>query len=261
MFTKAQLKAQLKEMGILPTDTVVLHISLKSVGETEGGADGIIDAFCEYLSDGLFIVPTHTWLTVGPENPRFDVRVDKPCVGTLPTVAAFRKDGIRSLNPTHSMWVHGKNAAQYVAGEELGGTSLPHGGAWNRLSHVGAKILLIGVGHNRNTYFHSVDGDHDFPCFYVDEPFTMTIIDHDGNTIQCPWQSWHCINGIDTSARFGNYEKALLKWKAQTPGKFGNAEVKVVDAAKANEVIQLIFSRATEYPCFEHKPIPEEWYE
>ena len=43
-------------MGIQPNDTVLIHISLKSVGEVADGADGLIDAFCEYLTDGLFLV-------------------------------------------------------------------------------------------------------------------------------------------------------------------------------------------------------------
>ena len=61
MYTKEALKAQLKQMGIKPTDTVVIHTSMKAIGDVEGGPDGVLDAFCEYLSDGLFLVPTHTW--------------------------------------------------------------------------------------------------------------------------------------------------------------------------------------------------------
>ena len=45
MFTKEELKAQILAMGILPTDTVLVHSSLRAIGPTENGADGIIDAF------------------------------------------------------------------------------------------------------------------------------------------------------------------------------------------------------------------------
>ena len=74
MYNKEELKRQMAEMGLKSTDTVLIHISLKAVGETENGADGIIDAFCEYLSDGLFLVPTHTLDSVNAKNPVFDVR-------------------------------------------------------------------------------------------------------------------------------------------------------------------------------------------
>ena len=103
MFTKEDLKLQLREMGIQPADTVLIHTSLKAVGEVEGGADVFIDAFCEYLSEGLLVVPTHTWASVYDEKPEYDVRTTVPCIGVVPKIAAFRKDGIRSLHPTHCL--------------------------------------------------------------------------------------------------------------------------------------------------------------
>ena len=48
-------------MGLCSTDTVTIHTSMKAIGEVEGGADTVIDAFCESLDEGLFLVPTHTW--------------------------------------------------------------------------------------------------------------------------------------------------------------------------------------------------------
>ena len=110
MITKEYLKQQIKDMGITPEDTVLIHTSKKSIGDVEGGIDGLIDTFKEYLSEGLFIIPTHTWSVVNRENPIFDVRSAIPCIGAVPAVAAFRKDGIRSLHPTHSVWVTGENA-------------------------------------------------------------------------------------------------------------------------------------------------------
>ena len=111
IYSKEMLKEQIKAMGILPSDTVLIHTSMRAVGEVEGGADGLIDAFQDYLQDGLFLVPTHTWANVNRDNPQYDVRSAVPCIGTLPRVAAFRPDGIRSLHPTHSIWATGKNAA------------------------------------------------------------------------------------------------------------------------------------------------------
>ena len=118
MFTKQDLTEQIRAMGILPTDTVLVHISLRAVGKVENGADGVIDAFRDYLTDGLFLVPTHTWANVNKDQPVYDVRSTVPCIGTMPTVAAFRQDGVRSLHPTHSIWAIGKNAAEYVRNEE-----------------------------------------------------------------------------------------------------------------------------------------------
>lgn len=37
---------------------IEIKLLLKAVGAIENGADGLIDSFCEYFSDGLLIIPT-----------------------------------------------------------------------------------------------------------------------------------------------------------------------------------------------------------
>ena len=56
MYSKECLKEQLRQMGILPTDTVLIHTSMRAIGQVEGGPDGVLDALCEYLTDGLLRV-------------------------------------------------------------------------------------------------------------------------------------------------------------------------------------------------------------
>ena len=97
MFTKEDLTAQIRQMGILPTDTVLIHTSMRAVGQVENGAHGVIDAFRDYLTEGLFLVPTHTWANVTRENPVYDVRSTVPCIGALPTAAA---SAFTSPNPS-----------------------------------------------------------------------------------------------------------------------------------------------------------------
>ncbi len=260
MFTKQQLKDQLAAMGIVPTDTVLIHTSMKAVGQVEGGPDGLIDAFCEYLTDGLFLVPTHTWGTVhgGVENPCYDVRTAVPCIGLVPRTAALRRDGIRSLHPTHSIWARGRDAARFVAGEENGTSPGPVGGAWDRLADVGAKILLIGVGHNRNTFIHSVD-ERAGLANRLGNKFDLTIIDHQGNAMQRTYNA-HCCSAGDVSQFYVNFEKPLVELGAQTAGTLGNAAVKVVDAAKCREIVLRIYSRADESEFLFYREIPRQWY-
>ncbi|MBE6612809.1 MAG: AAC(3) family N-acetyltransferase, partial [Ruminococcaceae bacterium] len=61
MHTKSSLISDLRAMGVLSTDAILVHSSMKSIGEVEGGADTVLDAFMEYFADGLFMMPTHTW--------------------------------------------------------------------------------------------------------------------------------------------------------------------------------------------------------
>ena len=256
MFTKEYLKEQLKAMGIKPDDTVLIHTSYKSIGEVEGGIDGLIDAFKEYLSEGLFIVPTHTWRGVTAKSPIYDVKTAIPCIGAVATVAAFRKDGIRSLHPTHSVWAVGKDAEVFIEGEENAQTPAPVGGCWCRLAERSAKILLIGVGNNRNTFIHAVDEMADLDDRLAAEPWEVTVIDRDGRQITHPFRN----HGKTGSENFGNFEKMFIAKGVQTSGRLGNAEVKICDAQKCAAVLLDFYSRVKENLCLQPGDIPEDLY-
>lgn len=260
MLTKEMLKAQLYQMGLHPTDTVLIHTSLRSIGPVEGGADGLIDAFREYLSQGLFLVPTHTWANVNPEHPVYDVAATPPCIGTLPRVAAFRPDGVRSLHPTHSIWACGPAAESFVRGEENAVSPGTPGCCWDRLADMGAKILLIGVGHNRNTFIHSIDERAALPDRLRPEPFDVTIIDREGNRLLRPMRSHFCSRTADVSQYYVNFEKPLVELGAQETDQLGNAPVKIVDAKKCRQIILRIYARAAGDPFTGPFDIPPEWY-
>ena len=254
MYTKEQLKAQLAQMGIKPSDNVLIHTSFKAVGQVEGGPEGFIDAFCEYLTEGLFLVPTHTWSNVTRKQPVYDVKTTVPCIGLIPRTAAFRPDGVRSLHPTHSVWVHGKGAEAFIAGEELAESPAPVGFCWNRLAEIGTKILLIGVTTTNNTFIHAVDENADLPDRQAPEPWEVTVIDGNGNRITHPFRN----HGRTGSDNFCNFEEPLVGLGAQTFGSLGDAQVRVVDAVKCRDVILSIYAKTDEHLCLVRRPIPEE---
>ena len=260
MLTKQEIHNQLRAMGILPSDTVLVHTSLRAIGPVEGGADGFIDAFCEYLGEGMFLVPTHTWATVNQPPHVYDAKMTVPCVGTLPKVAAARKDGFRSLHPTHSLWGWGKDAESFLQGEHLAETPASPGGAWDRLAEVGARILLIGVGLDKNTFIHSVEEVAGIPDRLKAETYDVTILDHQGNAQIHPYHRHFCSRSRDVSQQYVNFEMPLLYHGAMTFGKLGNAQVRVVDAAKCKQVLLDIFARADRDLCIEKMEIPEEFY-
>ena len=153
MISERDVFSMMEGFGVPRTAKVTIRASIKSIGGIEGGADGLIDALKNYLSDGLLLVPTHTWATVTPANPVYDVRRTPPCIGTLADAAAFRRDGFRSLHPTHSMTGFGREAESYLAGEENAKTPTPVGGALSRLVEEDGYVLLtigfcIGLGSN-----------------------------------------------------------------------------------------------------------------
>ena len=252
-YSKYDIKNALAKMGITKKDTVLIHTSFKSLGKIDGGPDAFIDAFCEYLSEGLFIIPTHTWDNVNSENPTYFVNKTLPCIGLIPKIAAFRSDGIRSLHPTHSIWVHGNGKEKFVAGEELSETPAPPGRSWWRLGEVGAKILLIGVGLNRNTYIHAVDEIAGLDDRLSPTPFDITVVDESGRKTTHGFRP-HFNTG---SENFGNFERPLRELGALAYAKLCDADVMIVDAAKCRDILLAIYGKTRENLCTAPREIAE----
>lgn len=174
-YNKQQLKDQLESMGLKGDETILIHSSMKAIGAVDGGADTVLDAWMEYFKDGLLLLPTHTWKTVNADNPVYNPYTTPSCVGLLTNMFMKRDGVIRSLHPTHSMSGYGKNAAEYLAGEEYNNTPCTPGGCYDRLKEVGGKVLLVGVGHERNTYIHSVEEVLNVPNRLSDMPMELVI--------------------------------------------------------------------------------------
>ena len=57
MYTKAELKQQLQNAGLTGKETILIHSSMKAIGEVESGADTVLDAWMEYFKEkGIYAV-------------------------------------------------------------------------------------------------------------------------------------------------------------------------------------------------------------
>lgn len=179
--TKDYLFRQLEEMGLKSTDKLMLHSSMKAIGNVEGGAETVIDAFCEYLSAGLFMTPTHTWKQMSGAYNVFNLATEPACVGIIPNIF-MKKEGVyRSNHPTHSIAAYGAGALEYVAGDDEFNTPCNPSGCFGRLRDINAKILLAGVTHARNTYIHSIEESFDVPNRFTKEPVQFYVRQQDGS--------------------------------------------------------------------------------
>ena len=255
MLTKESVFDCLSGLGIKPTDTVMIHTSMRAIGAVDGGCDGLIDFFRDYLSDGLFLVPTHTWANVNKKQPIYDVRSTEPCIGALPTVAAFRKDGVRSLHPTHSVTAFGVRAEEFVKGEEKAVTPCSKGGAWRRLYDEDAWILLLGVGLDKNTYIHAVDEILDLEGKLGDAT-ELTVIDKEGREYKTSFRP----HSHPTSQYFVNYKKPLDELSVLSYSTLGNASVTAMRARELTRVLLHIWKSAEWDLTEEHREIPEPYY-
>jgi aminoglycoside 3-N-acetyltransferase len=118
MYTKQNLLTHLTQLGIDPSGTLMVHLSYKSIGEVDGRADTVLDAFMEYMKDGLLVLPGHTWDNVNKHNPVMDVLHTPTCVGAATELFRKRPGVHRSLHATHSLLAFGGDAEAFVSGEE-----------------------------------------------------------------------------------------------------------------------------------------------
>lgn len=252
---------QMMEDCEIPRDAkVTVRASIRSIGGIEGGADGLIDGMKHYLSDGLLLVPTHTWKTVNPENPIYDVKSTPPCIGTLASAAAFRRDGFRSLHPTHSMTGFGREAESYLAGEENAKTPAPVGGALSRLAEENGYVLLVGVGMEQNTFLCAVDemAEVPFPGHLSNRPFDIQIYDHAGRRILDRGYRPHANAG--GSRGFPRLNRAFETMGATVPSSLGLARVICGSCSAMAEVMGRVLSRAERDPLLSKEDITEDLY-
>ncbi len=264
MVTKEDVFKLLSEVDIRKDDKVAVHSSLRAVGEIENGADGLIDALCEYLSEGLLFIPTHTWDNVTPDNPCYNVMETEPCIGVLPMVAAFRKDSVRSLHPTHSVAVFGKGGEDYIKCEKESKTPAPVGGWMTQFGNDGGKILLVGVGQNKNTFIHSAEERIDVPDRISHNCFDITVIDENGEASVIKGYRAHyteALNGESCSIYYPNYEKPFAYLGALKYSKLANAKVTCCDAKKITKIVVEMWKKTDRDLCVSNDEIPEEYYE
>lgn len=229
-YTKQSLKQDLAAMGLTGAETILIHSSMKSIGEVEGGADTVLDALMEYFAQGLLLLPTHTWRFMDGGNTVFDVRNSPCCVGILPELFRQRPGVIRSLHPTHSMAAYRKDAAAYLAGELETSTPCAPGGCYDRLRTVHGKILLLGVTHARNTFIHSVEEVLNVPHRLTDKPLKLTVVDEAGESHTAYMRRHYNADQPHISEDFVKLEQAYLDCGAAQNTKFGDAKCILCDA-------------------------------
>lgn len=259
MYTKQNLWQDMKTMGIVPDDTLLIHSSMKSIGQVAGGAETVLDAFMEYLTDGLLILPTHTWATMSADHNIYDPAKEPACVGILPNLFLQREGVVRSLHPTHSVAAFGKACETFVKGEETRSTPCEPGGSYDRLRELNAKILLLGVGHERNTFIHCVEELLNVPERFTKDPVHFEIVMPDG-TRKPSYVHRHYNPLTDhISEAYTKLEQAFYDRNAAKKVSFGDASCILCDANKVYEVTKEILSN--QINCLmELDEIPVKWW-
>jgi len=163
----------LRDLGLYPGMTVVVHSSLSALGWVCGGPVSVILALMDVVTtQGTIVMPAFSgdysdpgrwqnppvpeswWTIIRRTMPAFDARYTPTRgVGLIPEV--FRKfPGVqRSNHPSVSFSAWGKHSAGIIEHHTLE-NSLGENSPLGRIYELDGWVLLLGVGYDRNTSFH-----------------------------------------------------------------------------------------------------------
>ncbi len=239
MHNTDSLLTDLKTMELSNTGTLLVHSSMKAIGAVDGGADTVLDALSSYMSEGMLVLPTHTWDRIGPDEPIFSVTETPSCVGILTELFRKRPGVVRSSHPTHSIAALGKDAQAYTAGDAFFNTPCHRNGPWGRLLDRRATILFIGVDLTKNTYMHGVEEWLNIPDNLTTHQDMLHTRLPNGNLLHVP-QYRH--KG-SRSEWFDKVEDIFLHNGAMRKGTLGDAETRICDVVRMTEILMVMLQR------------------
>ena len=179
---KSEIADALRSVGLQSGDAVMVHTSLGKIGYVCGGAQAVIEALIEVVGqEGTVMMPSQSWKNLDPETgvhwdadesdwqrirdhwPAYNKTITP--TNTMGAVAEMFRSwpgAIRSDHPARSFAAWGKHAEYLTANHDLSdifGDTSPVG----KLYELDGKVLLLGVGYDKNTSLHLADARAVYP--------------------------------------------------------------------------------------------------
>ena len=159
---KVDLVQALVELGVPRSGLLMVHSSLSSIGNVEGGADTVVDAFLEVLGpEGTLVVPTFTIPAANDPEFLFDPASTPSNSGAISEAARLRSGAFRSIHSRHSVAVIGPLASEIIDPSTIS--------AWGSDSPIaqvmdqGGMFLMLGVRFEYLTAVHVCEIELDVP--------------------------------------------------------------------------------------------------
>lgn len=159
----AELAAALAKLGVKPGMQVVVHSSLASLGEFEGGAGGVCNGLMKCLTgSGSLLMPGLTRYPGSGEEYCYDVLNTPVGVGAIPEYFRKMPGVVRSWDPTHSFCAWGRDK-EYFVREHHRVPTMHRESPLGRLEQAGGYCLMIGC-KKTVTFMHVVEMSRRVPC-------------------------------------------------------------------------------------------------
>ena len=185
----ARLQARLRSMGVVESDTLLVHSNFEPDSGFQGTPLDLANAFAELVGQkgNLLMVSlpfrgsAYDYLT---QNKVFNVRKTLSMMGLVTEMFRRREGTLSSLHPTHPVLAFGKDAAWIVADHDKCLYPCGPGTPFEKFRTLGGKILFFDVGFEAITFFHHVEHLHQdrlpFPV-YDERLFSVAAVDASGH--------------------------------------------------------------------------------
>lgn len=174
MWSRADLAQHFTALGVSPADTVMLHASVKAVGEVAGGPDQIHLALKDALTaEGtlvMYAACSRYYDEVGRGNltadeeqavlqklPPFDPLTDRSARDHGILVEFLRTYPGSLVNRHLARFVVWGRAAAHLVEPQPWNYAFGAGSLLDRFLHLNGKILLMGSDHDAVTFLHYVE--------------------------------------------------------------------------------------------------------
>jgi aminoglycoside 3-N-acetyltransferase len=159
----------------VPRDgALVVHSAIATLSRQGMRAEELIETLLDYMADGDVLMPTMTWRTVTPAQPRWDEMETPSHTGVLSEIFRTRYSEARSIHPTHSVAGRGPNAAMLLSRHHLDIKPVSANSPYGLLRDYETYILLLGVGLESCTAIHLPEETIN-PHLYLLPPETVEL--------------------------------------------------------------------------------------
>lgn len=181
----ATIRDALRDAGLSRGDHLLVHSSLRSIGEVDGGAEAVIDGLLDAVGpEGTLAMPTFNYTRPTPQ-PYFDPATTPGKTGLLTELFRKRPNAQRSRHPSHSVAMIGARAGEFTREHKQ---SFGLGSPIDKLAGAGGYVLLIGVTHTSNSTIHVGDTHAGVVRFWWEDtdPPVPRVLQPDGSVIEHP---------------------------------------------------------------------------